>query len=126
MYFHIPRLGMEITHSLLLEWLPLKWGAAGLPCSRVQLGCHAAVTRASCIQTAGLPCSCHQSLMHINSWAAMQLLLGNHAYKTAGLPCSCHQSIMHINSRVAMQLSPKHHAYKQLGCHAAVTRASCI
>ena len=43
-YFHIPsQLGMEITHSLLLEWLPLKWGAAGLPCSRVQLGCHAAV-----------------------------------------------------------------------------------
>ena len=33
-YFHIPnQLGMEITHSLLLEWLPLKWGAAGLPCS---------------------------------------------------------------------------------------------
>ena len=44
-YFHIPsQLGMEITHSLLLEWLPLKWGAAELPCSRVQLGYHAAVT----------------------------------------------------------------------------------
>ena len=61
--------------------------------------------------------------MHINSWVAMQLLLGNHTYETAGLPCSCHQSIMHINSWVAMQLSPEHHAYKQLGCHAAVTRA---
>ena len=49
-YFHIPsQFGMEITHSLLLEWLPLKWGAVGLPCSRVQLGCHAAVTKASFI-----------------------------------------------------------------------------
>ena len=49
-YFHIPsQLGMEITHSLLPEWLPPKWGAARLPCSRVQLGCHAAVTIASFI-----------------------------------------------------------------------------
>ena len=31
-YFHIPsQLGMEITHSLLLEWLPMKWGVAGVP-----------------------------------------------------------------------------------------------
>ena len=98
-YFHIPsQLGMEITHSLLLEWLPLKWGCGWVamqPC------------------TAGLPCSCYLSIIHINSWVAMQLLLNHHSYKHLLLKhhaykqCSCYYSIIHIND-------------------AAVTKASCI
>ena len=74
-----------------------------------------------------LPCSCCQSIMHINSchatvtnasfiymntWVAMQLLPG----------------IIDVNSWVAMQLLLKHHLYihKHFSCHAVVPRASFI
>ena len=86
---------------------------AGLPCSCYcsimyikQLGCHAAVTAVSCIQTAGLPC-CYLPLPKVlrkrNNRVTLQLLLECHVYihtyiyantyiyyKTSGSPCSCY------------------------------------
>ena len=93
MYFHIPsQLGIQIKHSRLLLH------TTGLPCSCVQLDCHAAVTIYSLLK--------HHIYKQLGCWVAMQL-------HTAG----CHAAGCHVafvcNKNSYSLL--KYYRYKQLG-----------
>ena len=54
-----------------------------------QLGCHAAVTAASCIQTAGLPCSYYRYLKYRKK--------EQQGYRAAVVRVSCIHTYIHIN-----------------------------